>query len=745
MCTGSAPAPISSKAGKRKAFQPCDDIDPSLKLVRSASANLAKQTGRPRAVARAALDALGEDRDQACRLLLSGLALAVLDSEPCEVELLAQGIPVWLKEEGDESRSTVLSVGAFEGCFLLRVQKGRQEPLRLFALEPVDVCLVSAPGLIVEEAWAELEYTEAPAVEGLEKDENEEQPKQAQEKRPKQAQQDVVFVFENLKQNDLLRQRRYKKAAEQWTRTAPTHVQSVPSRPRNLKAWLTLRVGVGQFMLGESVGGMVQDSRISRIKECWVQEEGNAGRTSPQLFQLNETLRRRAFAPMFFDYEELERRLATEESHQYFDWELLETQLMQEADEQLDDLSCIGPSALAHSLAEMEDRLDKERDDDLFNLQTFGEDCSWSFEEASLLEVEGLSGSGGANGGKAEGGDLEFVAIKEVAYQNHKTREINLLKSITHSCVVSLLDSDLASSQQFCFVEPGEGDAKVLCMVLEYLPQNLHQKIGVEDVRCFSFQLLRALAHLDGTRIVHRDLKPENILLDPGSRAVRVADFGSAKDWWSCGCITAEMMLGRPLFTGESSWGQMYAALPGLNLVNELEYMGYPLRIFDDYMLLFDADYMDGSHLRAGGDCRLAGHFAKLAELERPASAWEELLPAFAEERQALELPESLLSFDPAKRLHPAVAMRSSFFQHLADDPNPLPPNLVDYSEEELSTCDTMAKKKLWALRHMVQARSPFIDTESVGKRAGYEEEESRDAKRRRVGDRPVDDLSDIP
>eukprot|EP00439_Symbiodinium_sp_Y106_P000530 s7884_g1.t1 len=241
----------------------------------------------------------------------------------------------------------------------------------------------------------------------------------------------------------------------------------------------------------------------------------------------------------------------------------------------------------------------------------------------------------------------------------------------------------------------------------------------VEDVRCFSFQLLRALAHLDGTRIVHRDLKPENILLDPGSRAVRVADFGSAKvldgepsssyicsrwwrapelifgasrygtsDWWSCGCITAEMMLGRPLFTGESSWGQMYEIVRALGTptLEEVEAM------------------------QAGGDCRLAGHFAKLAELERPASAWEErstlfffflfqvwsgaleyscwpgmsfsieLLPAFAEERQALELPESLLSFDPAKRLHPAVAMRSSFFQHLPDDPNPLPPNLVDYS-----------------------------------------------------------------
>ncbi|CAE7206808.1 unnamed protein product [Symbiodinium natans] len=140
------------EVGKRKAFQPCDDVDPSLKLVRSASANLAKQTGRPRAVARAALDALGEDRDQACRLLLSGLALAVLDSEPCEVELLAKGIPAWLKDEADDPSPPILSVGAFDGCFLLRVQKHRQEPLRLFALEPVDVCLLSAKTVTVDEA-----------------------------------------------------------------------------------------------------------------------------------------------------------------------------------------------------------------------------------------------------------------------------------------------------------------------------------------------------------------------------------------------------------------------------------------------------------------------------------------------------------------------------------------------------------------------------------------------------------------
>eukprot|EP00913_Durusdinium_trenchii_P034990 g32730.t1 len=166
MCAGSA------KAGKRKTFQPNDDridpVDPSLKLVRSASASLAKLTGQPRAVARAALDALNEDADQACRLLLSGLALALLDN--CEVEELKPGIFAYLAADGEEKRPKVLSEGAFAGCFLLRTDKNRKEPLRLFALEPVDVCLLSRPSDEHPEGWAELEYTEAPEVEGFEKD-----------------------------------------------------------------------------------------------------------------------------------------------------------------------------------------------------------------------------------------------------------------------------------------------------------------------------------------------------------------------------------------------------------------------------------------------------------------------------------------------------------------------------------------------------------------------------------------------
>ena len=57
--------------------------------------------------------------------------------------------------------------------------------------------------------------------------------------------------------------------------------------------------------------------------------------------------------------------------------------------------------------------------------------------------------------------------MKQIPYEN-KTREIDLLETISHSCVVQLLDS---------FLEKEE-ETEMLCMVLEYLPMNLHQKIG---------------------------------------------------------------------------------------------------------------------------------------------------------------------------------------------------------------------------------------------------------------------------
>eukprot|EP00435_Cladocopium_sp_Y103_P056795 s1069_g19.t1 len=157
----------------------------------------------------------------------------------------------------------------------------------------------------------------------------------------------------------------------------------------------------------------------------------------------------------------------------------------------------------------------------------------------------------------------------------------------------------------------------------------------------------------------------------------------------------------------------------------------------------------------AGSDGRLAGHFTKLAELQRPSKAWEDLLPDFAHERQALEIPAALLRFDPSKRQHPVRLLRNSFFGALLEDSEPLPPNLFDFSEQELSS--NGARRHLKALQRKAQMALNEA-TNANGANAAHnviELDPEPDPKRRRVrfdsDPEPIcvrlisEDLSDIP
>jgi len=191
-----------------------------------------------------------------------------------------------------------------------------------------------------------------------------------------------------------------------------------------------------------------------------------------------------------------------------------------------------------------------------------------------------------------EEGTSDLFAVKETFQDSrYKNREAGILRMVCdHPSIISV--------HQMFYTQKKDG--KYLNVVMEYLPASLHdvihkhslqnQRIPELDIAFYSFQLLRACSHLWRMSICHRDIKPQNIVVDPGSRRIRLCDFGSAKqlndgewnkhyicsrfyrapellcqlnyyssavDCWSLGCVIAEMYLTRPIFNGNNTRDQL--------------------------------------------------------------------------------------------------------------------------------------------------------------------------------------------
>ena len=208
----------------------------------------------------------------------------------------------------------------------------------------------------------------------------------------------------------------------------------------------------------------------------------------------------------------------------------------------------------------------------------------------------------GAYGKVYKGQDLrsgQIVALKRALTTSDEEgippttlREISILKTVSESeYIVKLLDVVSAKTKS---------GKSILYIIFQYLDCDLKafmvnkqgkgNGLAVKIAKDFCFQLLLGLKHCHEQGIMHRDLKPQNLLVENGIK-LKIADFGLSRnfsipigrythevvtlwyrapeillgakcystsiDLWAVGCILSEMILGRPIFCGESEIEQL--------------------------------------------------------------------------------------------------------------------------------------------------------------------------------------------
>lgn len=186
----------------------------------------------------------------------------------------------------------------------------------------------------------------------------------------------------------------------------------------------------------------------------------------------------------------------------------------------------------------------------------------------------------------------ELAAIKRVLQDKRfKNRELQIMKMVHHRNIVDL---------KYFFYTNNEKNELYLNLILEFVPETLYKashyyvskrlSMPALEVKLYTYQMFRALNYIHTQGICHRDIKPQNLLINPETGVLKLCDFGSAKklkasepnvsyicsryyrapelifgatnyttkiDVWSAACVMAEMIVGQPLFPGESGVDQL--------------------------------------------------------------------------------------------------------------------------------------------------------------------------------------------
>jgi mitogen-activated protein kinase 6 len=272
------------------------------------------------------------------------------------------------------------------------------------------------------------------------------------------------------------------------------------------------------------------------------------------------------------------------------------------------------------------------------------------------------------------------VAIKKIvnAFENivdakRTLREIKLLRHLRHENVIDIID---------CVKPASKHEFEDVYLMYDLMDTDLYQIIrssqSLTDEHCqyFVYQILRGLKYIHSADVLHRDLKPGNLLLNANCD-LKICDFGlartalidadasefmteyvvtrwyrapelllscaeytSAIDVWSVGCIFAELLGRKTLFPGKDYIHQ-------LNLI--MRVIGTP---------------KDESELDFINNEKAKRYIKSL-----PATArcnFEKLFPNASP--RAIDLIDKMLVLDPAKRITVEEALEHPYLESLHDE-----------------------------------------------------------------------------